>query len=174
MPGSGPRSTVEARASLVLLTGGSRGRESGIRTCDDRDSGPRARGGEAGRSLAVVVPRGVRDQAGVPIFPGSLNVGLDAPFGWFDPRWDGTVVQFPAIEYGGERDILLLPCSLSVAPGVPAFLWSTTTAARDPADRLLAEVISPVHLRSTYGLKDGDPIAIHLILGARHPDAANG
>jgi CTP-dependent riboflavin kinase len=108
---------------------------------------------------------------GVPIFPGSLNVGLDTPFDWFDPRWEDAVVHFPGAEYGGERDILLLPCSLSVASGLPAFLWSTTTAARDPADRLVAEVIASVQLRSIYGLKDGDPIAIELQVGARSDDA---
>jgi riboflavin kinase, archaea type len=103
---------------------------------------------------------------GIPIFPGSLNVALDAPFDWFDERWTTTVISFGREEYGGERDILLLPCSLSAAPDVAAFLWSTTTAARDPRDRLLAEVISPVGLRAMYGLKDGDPVAIGLKLGA--------
>jgi riboflavin kinase, archaea type len=99
---------------------------------------------------------------GMPIFPGSMNVALDQPFDWFDPRWQHAVVELDRVEYGGERDILLLPCSLNVAPGVPAFLWSTTTAARDPADRLLAEVIAPVGLRATYGLADGDLVAIEL------------
>jgi riboflavin kinase, archaea type len=104
---------------------------------------------------------------GVAIFPGSLNVELDTPFDWFDPRWENAVVEFGGAEYGGERDILLLPCSLSAAPGVPTFLWSTTTAARDPRDRFLAELIAPVGLRATYGLKDGDPVAIEFKLGAR-------
>lgn len=99
---------------------------------------------------------------GMPIFPGSMNVALDRPFDWFDPRWRHVVVAFDGAEYGGERDILLLPCRLDVAPGVPAFLWSTTTAARDPADRLLAEVIAPVGLRATCGLEDGDLVAIEL------------
>jgi riboflavin kinase, archaea type len=102
---------------------------------------------------------------GIPIFPGSLNVALDAPFDWFDERWTTAVITFCREEYGGERDILLLPCSLSAAPDVPAFLWSTTTAAQDPRDRLLAEVIAPVGFRTTYGLKDGDAVAIDLRLG---------
>jgi riboflavin kinase, archaea type len=104
---------------------------------------------------------------GMPIYPGSLNVGLDSPFEWSDPRWHGAVVQFPATEYGGDRDIVLLPCSLGAAPGIPAFLWSTTRAAEDPAERLIVEIIAPVKLRSTYGVKDGDPIAIELTLDPR-------
>jgi CTP-dependent riboflavin kinase len=104
---------------------------------------------------------------GMPVFPGSLNVELDMPFDWFDARWQNAVIEFGRDEYGGERDILLLPCKLSTAPGAPAFLWSTTTAARDPRDRLLAEVIASVGLRATYGLKDGDPVAIELNVGAR-------
>jgi CTP-dependent riboflavin kinase len=102
---------------------------------------------------------------GTPVFPGSLNLALDAPFDWFDPRWTAAVIEFPRAEYGGERDILLLPCRLHVAPAVPAFLWSTTTAARDPADRLLAEILAPVSLRATCGLQDGDPVAAEFATG---------
>jgi riboflavin kinase, archaea type len=102
---------------------------------------------------------------GMEVFPGSLNVALDAPFDWFDPRWSDAVIRFDRDEYGGERDILLLPCRLGCAPGVPAFLWSTTSAARDPADRLLLEIIASVGMRATFGLKDGDPIAIELMPG---------
>jgi riboflavin kinase len=109
-------------------------------------------------------------KTGMAVYPGSLNVGLDAPFDWFEPRWQAAVVWFGRDEYGGERDILLFPCSLSSAIGQRAFLWSTTSAARDPADRLLAEIIAPVGLRATYGLKDGDPIQISLIL----PTGAGG
>jgi len=102
---------------------------------------------------------------GIAVFPGSINVALDEPFDWFDARWETAVISFGREEYGGERDILLLPCSLSTAPGVSAFLWSTTTAARDARERLLAEVIAPVGLRATYGLRDCDPVAIELKLG---------
>lgn len=105
-------------------------------------------------------------KTGMQVFPGSLNVGLDSPFDWFDPRWCHSVIHFNRVEYGGERDILLLPCRLSVAPGLRAFLWSTATAARDPADRRLAEVIAPVSLRDTYGLRDDDVIEIELVLKA--------
>ena len=103
---------------------------------------------------------------GLPIFPGSLNLALDAPFDWFDPRWARAVIEFRREEYGGQRDIVLMPCGLNVAPGLRGFLWSKTTAARDPADRLVAEVIAPVGLRATYGLRDGDPVAIELDLEA--------
>ena len=103
---------------------------------------------------------------GTPVFPGSLNLHLDAPFDWFDQRWEPAIVQFAAEEYGGERDILLLPCRLRVAQGLPAFLWSTTNAARDPGNRLLLEILAPVALRLTYGLRDSDVVEIELDLAA--------
>jgi hypothetical protein len=64
-----------------------------------------------------------------------------------------------------------LPCSLSKAPGVPALLWSTTVAAKDPGDRLVAEVIAPVSLRTTFGLSDGDIVEIRLLLQPRSEHA---
>jgi riboflavin kinase, archaea type len=102
-------------------------------------------------------------KTGMAVFPGSLNVRLDAPFDWLDPRWAASVINFSREEYGGERDILLLPCRLSVARHLPAFLWSTTNASRDPDERYIAEVIAPVGLRATYDVKDGDAIAIELL-----------
>jgi CTP-dependent riboflavin kinase len=46
---------------------------------------------------------------GAPIFPGSLNVELADHFDWFAPALQPLIVHFARHEYGGERDILLLP-----------------------------------------------------------------
>ena len=111
-------------------------------------------------------------KTGMAVFPGSLNVALDMPFDWFAPRWQPSIVWFGREEYGGERDILLLPCVLSSLRSQRAFLWSTTTAARASKDQRVIEIIAPVGLRATYGLQDGDVVDIELI--QRHPGPAAG
>ena len=128
--------------------------------------------GDAAHWLALFNDAYVR-KTGMVIFPGSLNVALDIPFDWFAPRWQPFVVWFGREDYGGERDILLLPCLLSSLRAQRAFLWSTTTAARAPEDRRLVEIIASVGLRAAYGLQDGDVIDIELPTGP-HPAPAAG
>jgi hypothetical protein len=50
------------------------------------------------------------EKLGMPVFPGSLNIALDHVFDWFDARYEAHKIWFGREEYGGERDILLLPC----------------------------------------------------------------
>ena len=126
--------------------------------------------GNAAHWLALFNDAYARKTA-MPVFPGSLNLGLDEPFDWFDPRWQHAIAWFGREEYGGERDILLLPCVLIRAPAVPAFLWSTTVAAKDPTERLVVELIAPVSLRTTLGLADGDIVEIELLLQPRSEHA---
>ena len=104
-----------------------------------------------------------RGKMGVPIFPGSLNVGLATPFDWFAPQIESRSIWFGMDEYGGERDILLLRCVLENLGGERAYLWTTTTAARTDDDTSLVEIIASVHLRSTYNLTDGDEVRIRLL-----------
>jgi CTP-dependent riboflavin kinase len=52
------------------------------------------------------------EKLGMPVFPGSLNIALDHVFDWFDARYEAHRIWFSREEYGGERDILLLPCEL--------------------------------------------------------------
>ena len=101
-------------------------------------------------------------KVGMEVFPGSLNVALGQRFDWFAPEWQRHVVWFGREEYGGERDILLLPCRLRNLAGQRAFLWSTTTAAQDRDDPWVVEIVAPVGLRATYGLTDGDLVLIEL------------
>src|SRR3569832_2788815 len=48
----------------------------------------------------------------MPVYPGSLNLALDRAFDWFATRHEAHTIRFAPEEYGGERDILLLPCEL--------------------------------------------------------------
>ena len=70
-------------------------------------------------------------KTGMNIFPGSLNLELESSFDWYAKQYQSHIEWFGREEYGGERDILLLPCTLPKLEARPAFLWTTTTAAQD-------------------------------------------
>lgn len=103
---------------------------------------------------------------GMPVFPGSLNLRLPHAFDWTDPRYEPALIRFDRSEYGGERDILFLPCRLETLDGRPAFLWTTTTP-RQGAGQTLVEIVADVPLRTTFGLKDGDLVTVALALDDR-------
>lgn len=109
---------------------------------------------------------------GLAVFPGSLNLRLPHPFDWTDPRYKPALIRFDRSEYGGERDILFLPCRLETLKDRPAFLWTTTTP-RQGADRNLVEIVADIPLRATFGLKDGDLLAVDLVLGDRPGSVAS-
>jgi CTP-dependent riboflavin kinase len=96
------------------------------------------------------------EKLGISVFPGSLNIALDRIFDWFDARYEAHRIWFGREEYGGDRDILLLPCELVSLDYRKAFLWTPTTAARDRRDPWVVEIVSDVHLRNQFGLQDGD------------------
>jgi CTP-dependent riboflavin kinase len=98
----------------------------------------------------------------MPVFPGSLNIVLDHVFNWFDARYEPHRNWFGREEYGGERDILMLPCELVSLDHRRAFLWTPTTAARDRRDPWVAEIVADVNLRDHFGLQDGDVVEIRL------------
>ncbi|MCC7133955.1 MAG: DUF120 domain-containing protein [Gemmatimonadales bacterium] len=99
---------------------------------------------------------------GMPVFPGSLNLALDQPFDWADPTLQSALIRFDRAEYGGERDILLLPCRLRSLGDETAFLWTTTTAASDREDPRIVEIVAAVGLRDAHGLRDGDSVTLQL------------
>lgn len=103
-------------------------------------------------------------KTGMDLFPGSLNLELDCSFDWYAKQYQPHLVWFGREEYGGERDILLLPCILPKLDRRPAFLWTTTTAAQDRPNKNLIEVITDVPLRASYGLVDGDVVDVELNL----------
>lgn len=99
---------------------------------------------------------------GISVFPGSLNSALDHVFDWFDARYEARRIWFSREEYGGERDILLLPCELVNLDHRRAFLWTPTTAARNRRDPWVVEVVSDVNLRDHFSLQDGDVVEIRV------------
>jgi CTP-dependent riboflavin kinase len=100
------------------------------------------------------------EKLGMPVFPGSLNIALDHIFNWFDVRYEAQRIWFGREEYGGERDILLLPCELTSLDHRKAFLWTPTTAARDRRDPWVVEIVADINLRDHFGLQDGDAVEI--------------
>jgi CTP-dependent riboflavin kinase len=102
-------------------------------------------------------------KVGAPVFPGSLNIALDSRFDWFAPEIVGRTVSFDRAEYGGERDILLVPCVLLNLAMQPAWLWTTTTASLDRGDPWVVEIIAATNLRETYGLHDGSIVEVQLL-----------
>lgn len=118
--------------------------------------------GDASRWLALF-NQAYSQKLGQPVFPGSLNLALDEPFDWFTPAREPWLIRFGRAEYGGERDILLLPCRLQLEADVQAaHLWSTTTAATGRQDAHVVEIVAAVGLRATYGLSDGDTLVLRL------------
>ena len=99
---------------------------------------------------------------GMSVFPGALNIALDHVFNWFDARYEPHRICFGREEYGGERDILLLPCELVSLDHRKAFLWTPTTAARDRQDPWVVEIVADVNLRSHFGLHDDDVVEIRV------------
>ena len=99
---------------------------------------------------------------GMSVFPGSLNIALDHVFNWFDECYEPHRIWFGREEYGGERDILLLPCQLVSLDDRKAFLWTPTTAARDRRDPWVVEIVADVNLRNHFGLQDGNMIEIRV------------
>ena len=98
----------------------------------------------------------------MPVYPGSLNLALEQKFDWFAARYQAHIIWFGREEYGGERDILLLPCELVDFERRKAFLWTPTTAARDRPDPWVVELVCDISLRDTYRLQDGDVLAVEL------------
>ncbi|MEO6760238.1 MAG: DUF120 domain-containing protein [Saprospiraceae bacterium] len=99
-------------------------------------------------------------KTGMAIFPGSLNLALKENFNWFQPAYQAKLIWFGKEEYGGERDILLLPCRLITLGNRNAFLWTPTTAAHERTDHRVVEIITDVKLREVYGLTDGSIVEV--------------
>jgi CTP-dependent riboflavin kinase len=96
------------------------------------------------------------------VYPGSLNLALDHSFDWFSQRYQPHIIWFGREEYGGERDVLMLPCELVNLERRTAYLWTPTTAARMRPDPWVVEVVCDVRLRGTYQLRDGDVVTLEL------------
>jgi hypothetical protein len=90
------------------------------------------------------------------------NLALEYTFDWFAVRYQAHIIWFGREEYGGERDVLLLPCELVDFERRKAFLWTPTTAARSRPDPWVVELVCDIGLRDTYRLQDGDVLGVEL------------
>ena len=108
-------------------------------------------------------------KTGMPIYPGSLNLRLAESLDWRTPAIEAVTIKFAREEYGGERDILLVPCRLPSLDDRDAFLWTTTRVLSDPEPAQVIEVIASIGLRAAYALEDGDLIELEVV-GARPHD----
>lgn len=120
--------------------------------------------GDASRWLARF-NAAYQGKLGIPVFPGSLNLVLPQAFDWHSTELKHHLIWFRREEYGGERDILLLPCRLRSPGAQRAFLWTTTTAARERPDPEVIEIIAPLGLRAAFGLHDGDEVMLDVPAG---------
>src|SRR5262249_62313397 len=87
------------------------------------------------------------EKLGMRVFPGPLNIALDHVFNWFEARYEAHRIWCGQEEYGGERDILLLPCKLVSLDRRRAFLWTPPTAARHQPGAWGAAVAADASLR---------------------------
>jgi CTP-dependent riboflavin kinase len=117
--------------------------------------------GDASRWLAKF-NHAYATKIGTPIFPGSLNLRLSEPLDWKTTTVRGLTIEFSREEYGGERDILLVPCRLTSLDGLRAHLWTTSRVLSDPDPPYLIEVVTSVGLRDAFGLEDGDLVELEL------------
>ena len=95
-----------------------------------------------------------RNKTGMKLFPGTLNVELDAPFDLPEER-----ARLEAQEYGGTVSVSIVPCKVF---GRAAVILRTDEADREPQSRKIIEVACAVKLREQYQLQDGDVIEVEV------------
>jgi CTP-dependent riboflavin kinase len=118
------------------------------------------RGGGATEMLKPGALEQFRPLTGLPAIPGTLNIKMSQPFdlsllkyykfddiGWeFDPATQGISYQGEIGMHGGR---------VTISGKYPAFLVFFTWITHLDQD---GELVSPYHLRSTFGLRDGDTV----------------
>jgi CTP-dependent riboflavin kinase len=124
---------------------------------------------QSGRGLGTVlmadaaVMARLRELAGFPIVPGTLNVRLPGPL-----ERDASWHYVAACEIGtdweartGQSGYFLAPVMTSDYRGL-AFQAVEQEAPGYPSDQI--ELFSEVHLREALGLSDGDPIVVSVLV----------
>lgn len=95
-------------------------------------------------------------KTGMQLFPGTLNIQLDAPFSM--PK---SVLRLEGDEYGGTVSVSILPCKIF---GRDAFLLRTDKNESGLGDhpKTIIEIATDVKLRDAYGLNDGDIVEVEI------------
>lgn len=92
------------------------------------------------------------NKTGLQLFPGTLNIGLDAPFDLPQAR-----ARLEAAEYGGTVSVNIVPCTIF---GRRAVILRTDKADSELPSRMMIEVACEVKLRDEHGLRDGDVVEV--------------
>lgn len=95
-----------------------------------------------------------RNKTGMQLFPGTLNIELDAPFDLPRER-----TRLEAEEYGGTVSVNIVPCKVF---GRAAVILRTDKADSEPQSRMIIEVACEVKLREQHQLRDGDVIEVEV------------
>jgi riboflavin kinase len=95
-----------------------------------------------------------RNKTGMQLFPGTLNIELDASFDLPRER-----TRLEAEEYGGTVSVSIVPCKVF---GRAAVILRTDKADSEPQSRKIIEVACEVNLRAQHQLLDGDIIEVEV------------
>jgi riboflavin kinase len=94
------------------------------------------------------------NKTGLRLFPGTLNIQLDAPFELPQER-----ARLEAEEYGGTVSVNIVPCKVF---GLAAVILRTDKADSEPQSRKIIEVACEVKLREQQQLSDGDVVEVEV------------
>lgn len=92
------------------------------------------------------------NKTGLQLFPGTLNIQLDAPFDLPSER-----ARLEAQEYGGTVSVNIVPCTIL---GRRAVILRTDKADGELQSRTILEVACEVKLRDEHQLRDGDVVEV--------------
>ena len=95
-----------------------------------------------------------RNKTGMQLFPGTLNIELDAPFDLPRER-----IRLKAEEYGGTVSVSIVPCKVF---GRAAVILRTDKADSEPESRKIIEVACDVKLREQHQLRDDDVVEVEV------------
>jgi CTP-dependent riboflavin kinase len=105
-----------------------------------------------------------KTELGFSIFPRSLNLICDSRFDWFDIKFAPKIKKFSLIKYGGDREIMIIPCTLPTLNEKNCFLWTTVPQALNPSSgrEKIIEIIGKEKLRDKYHLKNDDSLTVEI------------
>lgn len=97
-----------------------------------------------------------RRKTGMLLFPGTLNVQLEAPY-----SLPSDVIRLEGSEYGGTVSVNMVPCTIN---NRNAFLLRTDANEQERGhhSKTIVEIACDVKLRDHFGLKDGDEVRIEI------------
>src|SRR5688572_5421450 len=96
------------------------------------------------------------EKTGMKLFPGTLNVELDQPYGLPAKR-----IRLEKEEYGGTVSVNIIACRIFERR---AFILRTDKAECEQGhhSKSVLEIACDVKLRDQYNLKDGDTVEIEV------------